>query len=139
MKLNASVGYGITAVAHIASAPSGHIVANSTISEAYKLPERFVLTILRSLVRDGVLTSVRGVRGGYKLGRPASKITLLDIIEAVDGPLQCGLSADLPLAAKANAAVRGAFAAIEAEARERLGAITVAQLKFAGVKLAKGA
>ena len=139
MKITAAVSYGITAVAHIANAPSGEIVAASTISEAHKIPRRFLLTILRSLVRHGVVASVRGVLGGYKLARPAGKITLLDIIEAIDGPQQCGLNGDLPLAPKTNAAIRGAFAAIEAEARKRLGAITVAQLKLAGVKLAKGA
>ena len=128
MKITAAVSYALTAVAHIDNAPSGQLVANSAISEAHKLSERFLLHILRSLVLDGVLISVRGVRGGYKLGRPANKITLLEIIEAVDGPLQCGLSADLPLAPKSNAAVRGAFAGWR-QRPARLGAITVADLR----------
>ena len=139
MKITAAVSYGITAVAHIANAPSGEIVAASTISEAHKMPRRFLLTILRSFVRHGIVASVRGVLGGYKLAKPAGKISLLEIIEAVDGPLQCGLSSELPLAPKSNAAIRGTFAVIEADARKRLGAITVAHLRLSELKLAKGA
>jgi hypothetical protein len=70
-----------------------------------------------------------GVCGGYELARPASKITLLEIIEAVDGLLECGFKGDLRLTQKANAAIRGASAAIDADARKRLSAITIAYLR----------
>lgn len=52
------------------------------------MPERFLLQILRSLVTHGVLKSTRGVEGGYMLRRPTSKITLLDLFEAVEGPIK---------------------------------------------------
>src|SRR5262249_15437011 len=48
----------------------------------------FLLQILRSLVTHGILHSTRGVEGGYTLKRPAEDISLLDVIEAVDGPLK---------------------------------------------------
>ena len=51
------------------------------------MPERFLLQILRSLVTHGILASTRGVEGGYTLDRPADQISLLDVIEAIDGPL----------------------------------------------------
>jgi Rrf2 family protein len=52
------------------------------------MPERFLLQILRGLVTRGILHSTRGVDGGYYLARPASQITLRDIIEAFDNPIE---------------------------------------------------
>jgi Rrf2 family protein len=48
------------------------------------MPERFLLQVMRCLVEHGVLSSTRGVQGGYVLARRADRITLFDIIEAVD-------------------------------------------------------
>ncbi len=51
------------------------------------MPERFLLQILRVLVTHGILRSTRGVDGGYALTKPADQISLLEVIEAIDGPL----------------------------------------------------
>lgn len=51
------------------------------------MPERFLLQILRNLVTHGILHSTRGVDGGYSLERKPEEISLLDLIEAIDGPL----------------------------------------------------
>ncbi len=51
------------------------------------MPERFLLQILRVLVTHGILRSTRGVDGGYSLTKPADQISLLEVIEAIDGPL----------------------------------------------------
>lgn len=64
------------------------------------MPERFLLQILRHLVTHGILQSTRGVDGGYSLERSPQDISLLEVIEAIDGPLGAGLpeiddSADL--------------------------------------------
>ena len=51
------------------------------------MPERFLLQVLRCLVTHGILKSAYGVAGGYYLARPAKQISLGDIIEAFDSPL----------------------------------------------------
>ena len=51
------------------------------------LPERFLVKILGLLVNAGILRSVKGPNGGYTLARPAKEVTLLEILEAVDGPI----------------------------------------------------
>jgi Rrf2 family protein len=129
MKITAATAYAITAVVHIANAPTGEQVANSAICEAHNLPQRFVLQVLRRLVNDGILASTRGVFGGYKLAKPANKITLLEIVEAVEGRLEYGVPCDLALMTKAKSRVGGAFEAMEADARKRLGAVTAADLR----------
>lgn len=53
--------------------------------------------ILWKLVNQGILTSTRGVNGGYTLAKPAGKITLLEIVEAIDGPVGQTELVDMPL------------------------------------------
>jgi Rrf2 family protein len=61
------------------------------ISKEYNIPLEYLLKILQQLVRANVLRSKRGPRGGFFLARPSESITLLEIIEAVDGPLMSHL------------------------------------------------
>jgi Rrf2 family protein len=63
------------------------------LATAGNMPERFLLQVLRSLVTHGVLQSTRGVEGGYRLDRDPREISLLEVIEAIDGPL----TTELPL------------------------------------------
>jgi Rrf2 family protein len=71
----------------IASLPEDAVVLRSEICETQKIPSSFMAKILRSLVRAQLLRSTRGVNGGFSLARPAAEMTLLDILEAIEGPL----------------------------------------------------
>ncbi len=57
-----------------------------TISDQTRAPLRFCLKILRDLVREGMVCSFKGAKGGYTLARPAREITLRQVIESVEGP-----------------------------------------------------
>jgi Rrf2 family protein len=132
MKLNRAATYGISAAAYLANAPAGEVVSNTTICNAYQMPDKFVLQIMRLLVSAGIVKSTRGVYGGYKLAKPANKITLLEIVEAVDGPIGANGDVDLAgLSKDSTATVEKALAAIEADARKRLTALTLADLRAA--------
>jgi len=72
---------------HIASLADGAVALRSDIAEAQGIPPSFMAKILRSLVRARLLRSSRGVHGGFALARPGAKITLLDVVEAIEGPL----------------------------------------------------
>jgi len=87
MKLSRSTGYAVLAVGYIAQRKNQNIILSQDIAEAYDIPLEYLLKILQQLVRASVLNSKRGPRGGFSLAKPTSKITLLDIIEAVDGPM----------------------------------------------------
>jgi Rrf2 family protein len=87
MKISRTISYAVQAVMYLARAKSGVPVPSSQLARDGQLPERFLLQILRSLVRHGLLQSTRGVDGGYFLSRAAQQITLLDIVEAFDNPL----------------------------------------------------
>jgi Rrf2 family protein len=64
------------------------ITASHLIADKKGIPERFLLKVLKPLVSSQVLLSVKGPHGGYRLARPATDITVLEIIEAVDGPIR---------------------------------------------------
>jgi Rrf2 family protein len=64
-------------------------VASHNIAQARKIPERFLLKVLKPLVSARVLLSIKGPNGGYRLAKPAAEITMLEIIEAADNsPIQ---------------------------------------------------
>jgi Rrf2 family protein len=94
MKISRSTGYGLLAAGYIARNVKGGIVLSQTISKEYDIPLEYLLKILQQLVRANILRSKRGPRGGFVLGRPTGKISMLEIIEAVDGPMASQLNLD---------------------------------------------
>jgi Rrf2 family protein len=81
MTLSRTVVYAIQATLELATADPGRPVSSSKLAERQNLPERFLLQVLRTLVREGVLRSSRGVDGGYSLNAEPESLTLLDIIK----------------------------------------------------------
>jgi Rrf2 family protein len=92
------------------------------------MPERFLLQILRNLVTHGILRSTRGVDGGYTLTRPPEDISLLDVIEAIEGPLDAGEAGSDGLPELSQARLQTALREITATSREQLEAIKFSQL-----------
>src|SRR5262245_44957665 len=88
MKLNHAASYAIHAMVHIAGNKPDVPQASHEIAQKHKIPERFLLKVLKPMVSAGLLRSVKGPHGGYSLAKPASQISLLDIVEAVDGPVR---------------------------------------------------
>lgn len=87
MRVSRSTGYALLAVGYIAKNQGDGVVLSQDISERYEIPLEYLLKILQQLVRANVLRSKRGPRGGFSLAKTTNKITMLEIIEAVDGPL----------------------------------------------------
>ena len=87
MRMSRASAYAISAVLQLTDTPPKMPIPCSQLAKAGEMPERFLLQVLRNLVNHGLLKSIRGVDGGYYLLRPASEITLLNVIEATDGPV----------------------------------------------------
>lgn len=87
MKISRSTGYALLAVGYIAKHQEKGIILSQSISKEYNIPLEYLLKILQQLVRANVLRSKRGPRGGFSLARPTKKINMLNIIEAVEGPI----------------------------------------------------
>ena len=87
MQMTRSGGYGLRGVLFLAKQPSERLVLVSEISRDQKSPETFLAKIFQRLSKAGLLRSVRGVKGGFSLGKPAKEISMRDVIEALDGPI----------------------------------------------------
>lgn len=87
MRLNQATDYAMRAVLYLSGLPYGQVVEARLIAEEEHIPIRFLLKILRLLTRGGIVESHRGVNGGYSLARPPSEITMLQVVEAVEGPI----------------------------------------------------
>jgi len=87
MKISRSTGYGLLAIGYIVRHNKEKIILSQAISKEYNIPLEYLLKIMQQMVRANVLRSKRGPRGGFSLAKPANKITMLEIVEAVDGPM----------------------------------------------------
>jgi Rrf2 family protein len=129
MKLSHAAAYALHALAHIAGEDPDRLVPSYVIAGAEGLPENFLLKVLRPLASAGLLRSVKGPNGGFRLARPAKDITLLEVVEAVDGPIR----GEVPLSGTKGAGRLDArLAEVCDEAarvvRERLGKVRLAEL-----------
>src|SRR5262245_36927551 len=79
MKLSRTLAYSLCAMIYLARSEPGIPVPCSALARSGNMPERFLLQILRGLVNHGLLSSTRGVEGGYCLTRPPQEITLYDV------------------------------------------------------------
>ena len=78
--------YAVLALAEL-SRSDGNPVPIAQIAERRDMPVQFLEQLFSTLRRDGLLVSQRGVRGGYKLARPASEITVLEVVQSLDGKI----------------------------------------------------
>src|SRR4051794_35749950 len=85
MKLSSSAYYAVLALLQLSEDKTLRPTPVSVLCERTPMPDHFVRQIMSSLVKKNIAASARGTKGGYWLARPLSKITLLDVVEAVDG------------------------------------------------------
>ena len=76
--------YAVVALAELARCSDGPVPI-AQIAERRGMPVQFLEQLFSTLRRDGLLHSQRGVKGGYTLGRPADEITVLEVVQALDG------------------------------------------------------
>ncbi len=131
MKLSRTVAYALQATMQLAVSDSDTPVPCSQIAAKGEMPERFLLQVLRSLVNHGVLRSTRGVDGGYMLIRSPDEISLLDVIEAIEGPLNSKLPLPCTPDDYTQQNLQKALQDVTETAREQLESIKIAALVLA--------
>lgn len=92
LKLTKKADYGLIALKHLAvkgrvPRPGSASASAKEIAETYHIPLPLLAKVLQKLGKTGFLISEHGTNGGYRLARPASKITTLEVIHAIDGPI----------------------------------------------------
>jgi Rrf2 family protein len=85
MKLSEGVEWGVHCAAVLAVLPPGSALPAGRLAEFHGVPTAYLAKHLQAMSRAGLLESVPGPRGGYRLARPAETISMLDVVEAIDG------------------------------------------------------
>lgn len=87
LKLTKKADYGLIALRHLALGEVGATASAKEMADAYHLPLPLLAKILQKLARGGMLQSVSGTNGGYRLNRDPKNISAMEVIRAIDGPI----------------------------------------------------
>jgi Rrf2 family protein len=88
MQLTRQADYAVRAVLYLAQNKNGSRTSTSTVAKQQHIPPSFLAKIISQLSIAGLLHTSRGARGGVTLARDPQEITLLEVVEAIDGPIQ---------------------------------------------------
>jgi Rrf2 family iron-sulfur cluster assembly transcriptional regulator len=136
MHLNRGVEYGIEGLTYLAQAGGDRSTLLREVSRATSIPETFLSKIFQRLVRSGLVRSRRGFRGGFLLARPASQITLREVVEALQGPIYAPprqADRDPGFGGRVHMAVRQVVERAQVRVRALFEEITLADLAAAGL------
>jgi Rrf2 family protein len=87
MQITRQADYAVRAVLYLAQLESGTRTSTAQIAREQKIPPTFLAKIIAQLSVAGIIQTIRGAHGGVTLARPADEISLLEIVEVVDGPI----------------------------------------------------
>jgi Rrf2 family protein len=132
LQVSAKTDYALRAAAELARAATEESgpVKGEWISEAQRIPKKFMENILHDLKRAGIVRTRRGASGGYWLARPAEEISLAEVIRAVEGPL-ANVRGEWPEAVEypgAAEALKDVWIAVRANLRAVLESVTLADI-----------
>lgn len=122
------MAYAVQAMLQLAREKTSNPVPCSQLAHEGKMPERFLLQILRDLVNHGLLRSTRGVDGGYTLARSPAEITLMDIFDVFDNPLIPSVPPLEQLPSETRRRLSEALNRASAAARQELSRLSLADL-----------
>ena len=87
LRFSKKADYALIALKDLAAHPSGRSSSAREIAGRYDIPVELMAKVLQRLVRMGIVASHQGTRGGYQLAREATRISIADVIQAIDGPV----------------------------------------------------
>jgi Rrf2 family protein len=91
MQLTRAADYGVRAMVHLAGLPAGGRAGIAELAKAGEVSPAFLTKVLKRLTDAGLIVSHRGPNAGFTLTAPAGEVSLLDVVEAIEGPLRLNL------------------------------------------------
>jgi Rrf2 family protein len=137
VRLPESTEWMLHCVTSLAQLEPGQSASAAQLAEHYDVPAAYLAKQLKALVRAGVLNATTGPSGGFRLARPAGQITLLKVVEAIDGESsfyvchelrQRGRGAVPPEQCRRTCSLAARMAEAEAAWRASLAAVTIADI-----------
>jgi len=130
MEITRATEYAVRCILHLALEPADRVVPRREIARARAIPAQFLGKIAQRLARAGIIRIHQGARGGYELIAPADRVTLLQVVEAGEGPLALNKCVMHPKSCSRSCvcAAHRVWSEARRQLRETLGGVTFAQL-----------
>jgi Rrf2 family protein len=96
MQLTRAADYAVRVMIHLAGLPPGTRASRADLAEAAECPEQFLSKVLQSLTHAGLVVSHRGNTGGFELSPAHRNASVLQIVEAVEGPIRLNVCLTAP-------------------------------------------
>ncbi|MBL9173126.1 MAG: Rrf2 family transcriptional regulator [Verrucomicrobiales bacterium] len=130
MQITRASEYGMLGLIALARRPLGEVVMLDTLAQEEGIPSSFLGKIFQSLSRAGLVRSARGTGGGFSLVRPSGEISVLEVMEAIEGPIafQRCLEPESDCGHRGGCALCGLFSEAQDRVKEVFGQTTVANL-----------
>jgi len=127
MQLTRAADYGIRAMVHLAGLPADSRCSISELARITEVPDAFLTKVMQRLAAAGLIVSHRGPTGGFQLNASPAGISLLHVVEAIEGPIQLNLCTGICTGApscnrESWCAVHVVWQQAQAKLREMLGA-----------------
>jgi Rrf2 family protein len=137
MEISKRTDYGVRVILDLAALPPDQRASTQQIADRQDVPSPFLAKIISQLSVAGLVVTYRGATGGVALARPPAEITLLEVIEALDGPIRVNRCVTQPESCSLNGRcpVRDIWVKAQAELKARLGLTTFEQLARTALKL----
>lgn len=135
MLFSASATHALRAVAFIAAHDGEDAILGRDLAKEIEVPVHYLSKVLAALARGGVLTASRGVKGGYRLARPASRIKLVDVVLPFEGKRThpgCLLRPERPCRESAPCAAHGRWSGVKQSYIDFLEKTTVEDIQGGG-------
>ena len=128
MRLSARSEYGLLALVDLACAPADAPTAARELAVSRGMPPAFVEQLLADLRRAGIVRAVRGPHGGFLLARSPSAITALEIVEALEGPIEPSVCSPDTCGREHGGAASSVWAEVAGAVRDALAGFTLERL-----------
>jgi len=128
-RINKLTDYGVVLMSHVARAPQ-RLYNAAQLAEETGMPKPTASKLLKALAKRDLLISYRGANGGYRLARPPQQITVLEVLEAIEGPIgltECSTGGSECLQAS-HCELRGNWHWISLAVQDALRSVTIAQM-----------
>lgn len=130
MQLNVTTDYAIRVILYLSA--KGGIVSSRELSEKNGIPEKYILKITKILANAGLITTHKGIRGGFSIMRPAQEISLLDVITTMENTIKINRCMEkdeyCSRCATDSCPVRGFYCELQDELENKLSHISIQDL-----------
>ncbi len=130
MQLTRAADYAVRVMVHLAGLPPETRASRSELAQAAECPDQFLSKVLQSLTRANLVVSHRGNTGGFELAAKALGTSLLEVVEAVEGPIRLNLClvSERACTRQAWCPMHGVWADAQEAMTGVLGRVTISQM-----------